>query len=85
MRIDRRTFIQGAALVATTSAFAALSPPSSVMQASLVPAQSPSADDATDAQSIVFKIHGWDYCDAEVSNESEVWIRINQSWRSAWR
>jgi hypothetical protein len=85
MRIDRRAFIQCAALVATTPAFAARLPLSSTAQASPVPNRSPLAWDSTEASSIVFKIAGWDCYDAKGSAEDEVLIRINQSWRTAWR
>ena len=85
MRIDRRAFIQCAAVVATTPAFAALLPLSPTVQASPVPNRSPLAWDSTEANSIVFKIAGWDCYDAKGSAEDEVLIRINQSWRTAWR
>jgi hypothetical protein len=85
MRIDRREFIQAAALVATTPALAALIPLAPTAQASPVPSRSWLAPDSADANSIVFKIDGWDDCDTRVPEESEVSIRINQSWRAAWR
>jgi hypothetical protein len=85
MRIDRRGFIQCAALVATTPVFTALLPFSPTAQAPPVPGRLPSPRDSTDANSIVFKIDGWDCSDAKGSTENEVLIRINQSWRTAWR
>jgi len=84
MRINRRAFIQGATLVATTSALAALLPLSPTKQASALASRSSLARDSTEVNSIVFKIDGWD-SDAKDSNEHEVLIRINQSWRTAWR
>jgi hypothetical protein len=85
MRIDRRSFIQSAAFVATTQAFPPLLPLPSTMELSLVRAESPSARDATDATCIVFKIDGWDDRATRSVSENEVLIRINQSWRTAWR
>jgi hypothetical protein len=80
MMIDRRTFIvQGATLLAIAPAFGGMLPRSSM-------AETPSITKAgADENSTVFKIHGWDAWDAESSNGNEVWLRINQSWRAAWR
>ena len=79
MMIDRRTFImQGATVLATAPALAILLPRSS--------AQTPFMTGArADENLAVFKIDGWDLCEARVSNGNEVWIRVNQSWRTAWR
>jgi hypothetical protein len=80
MMIDRRTFmIQGAALLATASALAVVLPRSSTPQTPLMTGA------GADENSILFKIDGWDTRDALASNGNEVWISINQSWRSAWR
>ena len=80
MMIDRRTFIiQGATLLATAPALAVVLPGSSAAQTPLMTGA------GTDETSILFKIDGWDACDAEVSTGNEVWLRINQSWRAAWR
>ena len=61
---------------------------------------SPQLAARTDMNCVVFKIHGWDSCDdvpvngvAIVSADpltngpvgDQVWISINQSWRTAWR
>jgi hypothetical protein len=80
MMIDRRTLIiHGATLLAAAPALAVLLPGPSI-------AQTPHMTRAgADENSILFKIDGWDACDAEVSNGNEVWLRINQSWRVAWR
>jgi len=85
MMIDRRAFIQCAALVATTPTVATLFRLSPTVQASPVPTASPVARNSTDANFIVFKVDGWDCSDAKNSTENEVLIRINQSWRAAWR
>lgn len=37
------------------------------------------------AGNVVFKINGWDrQCENEAKDD-QVWIRIDQSWRTAWR
>jgi hypothetical protein len=53
-----------------------------------------------ETKSVLFKIHGWDRADGvavdgltsrainpatEVATSDPVWIRINRSWRTAWR
>ena len=58
------------------------------------------AADGTDMNCVIFKIHGWDLCEDAavcgatmasadlVTNDSareSVFIRINRSWRTAWR
>jgi hypothetical protein len=85
MTIDRRSFIQRTALVAAIPTVAALYPLYSMAEAPLLPGPSPQAATATGANSIAFMIDGWDHRDAEVSNENEVFIRINRSWRANWR
>jgi hypothetical protein len=77
--IDRRTFIQGAALLATAPAITARLPLWSVARASLT------TEDEKDGGSVKFKIYGWDHCDAEVSIGNEVLIRVDRSWHAAWR
>ena len=77
--IDRRTFIQGAALLATAPAIAARLPLWSAARASLT------TEDGKDEDSVKFKIYGWDHCDAEVSIGNEVLIRVDRSWHAAWR
>jgi len=80
MMIDRRTFIiEGATLLATAPALAGVLPRSSTTQTPFVTGV------RADANSVLFKIEGWDHCDAKASNANEMWIRIHQSWRSAWR
>ncbi len=77
--IDRRTFIQGAALLATAPAIAARLSLWSAARASLT------TEDRKDDDSVKFKIYGWDHCDAEVSTGNEVLIRVDRSWHAAWR
>ena len=91
MMIDRRTFLQRAAFVAATPPLAALFPlPSSAQpQLSTVLNRLPqTAETRTDANALVFKIDGWD-CGGDLtldgSPANTVLIRINQSWRTAWR
>lgn len=79
MKIDRRTFIQSAAILTTLPALAALLPLSSAAETPVM------TGTGTDGDQVVFKIDGWDHCGAKVSTENEVLIRINQSWRTAWR
>jgi hypothetical protein len=92
MMIDRRIFIQGVRVVATAPALAAFCALSSTGQpqpwSDVLP-----QDDVwqTDWNAIVFKIEGWDCCNDtaggvdRLSTENAVWIRINRSWRAAWR
>lgn len=78
MMVDRRTFIQGATLLTAASALAARLPHSSIMQTGI-------AGSEVDPFSVNFKIDGWDHGDRKGSTGEEVSIRINQSWRTAWR
>ena len=80
MMIDRRTFmIQGATLFATAPTLAILLSGSSTAQTPLVTGA------GADENPIVFKIDGWDGCDEDTANGNEVWLRMSQSWRVAWR
>jgi hypothetical protein len=88
MVIDRRHFIQRVAFVTTAPAIAALLPlstrslpPASILDEPVT--QRPTS--AADANSIIFTIDGWDRYDAKVPSANEVLIRVNQSWRAAWR
>jgi hypothetical protein len=85
MTIDRRTFIQHTAFLAAIPTLAALIPLSSTAEAPQPPVRSRQPADTTAANRVVCKIAGWDHCGAKVSNENEVLIRINQSWRATWR
>jgi hypothetical protein len=80
MMIDRRTFmIQGATLLATAPALAVVLPHSPTAPTPLITRA------GADENAILFRIDGWDSCDGEVSNGNELWLRINRSWRTAWR
>jgi hypothetical protein len=95
MIVDRRTFILvSAPFVAAASTLAVF--PSLLPCA----AQSRLAADRKDVKGVVFKIAGWDRCadvagdclrtssaDLMASNTigDEIFISINQSWRTAWR
>ena len=81
MIMNRRLFIQ-TALVAP-SAIRALPPPSKPLASHPSPLSAQEADCGTDMDQIVFRIDGWDRCDAATDNQ--VSIRISQSWRAAWR
>ena len=95
MIIDRRTFIQiSVPLVATAAAVTFL--PSGIAGAS----SSQLAGGKQDQKHPTFKIHGWDRHDESARNSStissagsmtgdqnsdDIFISINQSWRTAWR
>jgi hypothetical protein len=80
MMIDRRTFmVQGVTLLATAPALAIVLPSASTAQTPFITV------DGADENFVVFKIDGWDHCEAKASNENEVRFRMNQSWRAAWR
>jgi hypothetical protein len=81
MMIDRRSFIQGALGVA--SAVPALSSTKPALRCDYSGPQHQTDSQAMDLNSILFKIDGWDRCDT--ATEIQLWIRINQSWRTAWR
>jgi hypothetical protein len=95
MIIDRRTFILiSAPLVATAAATSIL--PLGMASAS----SSELAGGKEDLKHPAFKIHGWDRHDQSAGdsskaslagsvtgdqNSDEIFISINQSWRTAWR
>jgi hypothetical protein len=82
MIIDRRTFIQGSTLAASSTLFATLVPCSLAAQPQSV--ESEPIVNETASSSVVFKIDGWNQ-DGEQPEGNEVFIWINQSWRAAWR
>ena len=88
MNMTRRTFILSSGLVAATPALA------SVLKASSNPGPSglPSAVNlqadqpvmATATYDLPFKIDGWEPRE-EVAADEQLWLSINQSWRTSWR
>ena len=82
MLIDRRSFMQAAALVVVGDL---LSPSSNVRAyASSLPASVPTETAVAETGTKhVFKVDGWDQLCDPVGDE--VFIRVNQAWRTAWR
>jgi hypothetical protein len=82
--INRRTFLQNVAFVASAPALTNLFLISST-------AQSPASESVATSKpqppgkNAVFKIHGWDRQGGSESQDNQVWISINDSWRTAWR
>ena len=70
MMIDRRNFVTGAALVAVAPTLR------------LPPASPPTV--ATGLSHPVMMIEGWSVSD-ERSSAAATWIRVDRSWRIAWR
>jgi len=70
MTIDRRTFVSGSALVALAPAL------------HLMPA-SPSTS-VIEIGGLELKMDGWSVPNKGNSTK-EIWIRVNRSWRAAWR
>jgi len=103
MIVDRRTFIVSTALGATAAGLANLLPLSPTLRASLPPATllATLPGRETDRNGVVFKIAGWDCCDAvamdgsntatpesvanDPTTDDKVFIRIGLSWRATWR
>jgi hypothetical protein len=95
MIVDRRTFILVSAPFVAASAALTIFP---TLLPGTAPSQL--AADRKDSQSVVFKIAGWDRC-ADVAGDclrtssaglmasnsigDEIFISVNQSWRTAWR
>lgn len=84
---NRRVFIQRIFLVATAPVVVAFLPLADAVPVSSsrnsLPIQEP--DDVTDKDLVLFRIYGWDELDAEGPSGNGLSIRINQSWRTAWR
>jgi hypothetical protein len=70
MIIDRRAFVAGATLLTVAPALALLPVPSSAA--------------AANARRIIFRIDGWSI-PGDSDSADEVWIRVDRSWRTAWR
>ena len=81
MIMNRRIFIQTALVAAP--ALRALPPSKPLPTSHASPLSAQEAGGGTDINQIVFRIDGWDRCDAATDNQ--VSIRISQSWRAAWR
>jgi hypothetical protein len=82
MVIDRRGFMQGAALIVVGN----LLPLSSDIRSYASPspgfAPTESAVNGT-AANLVFRVNGWD-CLGD-STGDEIFLSVNQAWRTAWR
>jgi hypothetical protein len=70
MMIDRRKFVSGTALVAVAPTLR------------LLPAALPMP--AAETKRVVMKIYGWS-TPGQGGTDEEVWIRVDRSWRTAWR
>ena len=70
MMIDRRKFVSGTTLVAV------------VPTLSLLPVALPTP--AAETNRLVMKIVGWS-TPCQRGTDEEVWIRVDRSWRTAWR
>jgi hypothetical protein len=74
--IDRRNFLQGAALLGAAPLAVLFQ-----LSSETLPLK---AGEPTNMNRVAFKIHGWDCCDEPLTG-NQVWIRIHRSWRTAWR
>jgi hypothetical protein len=92
MMINRRIFIQSAALVGAAPVLGNLlllpsgSESSEILRTEPIPGQHTTV--YLDKNTALFKIDGWDWNDIRVSgtsNDSQTVIRLTQSWRAAWR
>jgi hypothetical protein len=70
MMIDRRTFIVGTSLAAVA--------PTSALSLMQLPSAAPTAGE------VVLMIDGWSV-QSEAGPGDQVWVRIGQGWRAAWR
>ncbi|HMA75252.1 MAG TPA: hypothetical protein VKP67_27755 [Xanthobacteraceae bacterium] len=70
MMIDRREFIAGASVVVVAPTL------------QLLPSQQPFSASCQDR--VRFLIHGWSDGDDGAAAD-QVWIKISNSWRTAWR
>jgi hypothetical protein len=100
MIVGRRAFILGTAFVAVTPAFAKLEPTLFTAQSHASPLPSQLAADEANMECAPFKICEWDRCDDTAIDATtigssdpmihgpageQLWISVNQSWRTAWR
>lgn len=82
--INRRSFLQLSILTASIPAILAVE---AVYVAEPALSASPSRPtrEPDDAHAVVFDIEGWDVVDSANPDETSLSIRLNQSWRTAWR
>ena len=83
--MNRRMFLYGAGLVGLTPAVVELLPVVAKAEARTPLSRTPvpaTPDAITGSNAITFKIDGWDRLEP---SPNEVSIRVNQSWRTAWR
>lgn len=92
MKIARRTFLIGGGVFAASPAFANLLASASGDGAHAQPSSAPRPPVAGAAgqADLVFRIDGWDMRDPVAPDHaptagSDAWIRVDQSWRTAWR
>ena len=92
MKIARRTFLVAAGVFAASPVLANLLASASDTGTRTLPlsAPLPPLADAADQTDLVFKIDGWNVrdplsIDRVPAAGDEVWISVNQSWRTAWR
>jgi hypothetical protein len=87
--LGRRSFLITCGWIVTAPALAKeglLSAPSSRARTELADPSPPKTLTETRLEGPVLQIEGWDTpFVSEQSAGSQVWISINQSWRSAWR
>lgn len=85
--IDRRVFLQRTFLVATAPVVVAFLPIAGALPASSRPdsLSTPGRRHITNEGLVLFKIYGWDELETEGANGNELFIRMNQSWCTAWR
>jgi hypothetical protein len=80
--MDRRIFIQGAAVIVTVPVIANLLLPSSSTPSNPEPLPVHSASPKIVSANVLLQIRGWDCCS---DDGSQAVIRMTQSWRTAWR
>lgn len=84
--MHRRRFLQGATLLGITPFVTSAFPFLSEVQTNAAPlTSSPTPKDVKDSDTVLFTVDGWDPLTAESQFQNAVAIRVNQSWRSAWR
>ena len=86
--LGRRTFLVTSGWILTTPALAKVRPFLTTSNPPRIPLVNPLPPQAEEAQleGPVLQIAGWDApVVSEKTVDSQVWISINQSWRTAWR